>query len=70
MFNVIRLVAARWKLDVAFRSEIGSLEIDTGSSMSKIAISDNRSARYRQCLRQAGKREVLFQLPDKTLFQA
>ena len=25
---------------------------------------------YRQCLRQAGEREVLFQLPDRTLFQA
>jgi hypothetical protein len=35
--------------------------------MSKSAILDDRNARYRQRLRKAGEREVLFQLPDKTL---
>ncbi len=35
--------------------------------MPKAATLDDRNARYRQRLRQAGEREVLFQLPDKTL---
>jgi hypothetical protein len=35
--------------------------------MQKAATLDDRNARYRQRLREAGEREVLFQLPDKTL---
>ena len=35
--------------------------------MPRAATLDDRNARYRQRLRQAGEREVLFQLPDKTL---
>lgn len=35
--------------------------------MQKEATSDDRNARYRQRLREAGAREVLFQLPDETL---
>ena len=35
--------------------------------MQKTATMDDRNARYRQRLREAGAREVLFQLPDETL---
>jgi hypothetical protein len=35
--------------------------------MQKAATLDDRNARYRQRLREAGEREVLFQLPHKTL---
>ena len=35
--------------------------------MQKAATSDDRNARYRQRLREAGEQEVLFQLPDTTL---
>ena len=35
--------------------------------MPKAATLDNKKARYRQRLRQAGGQEVLFQLPGKTL---
>ena len=35
--------------------------------MQKATTSDDRNARYRQRLREAGEREVLFQLPDTTL---
>jgi hypothetical protein len=35
--------------------------------MQKTATTDDRNARYRQRLREAGAREVLFQLPDETL---
>ena len=35
--------------------------------MQKNATMDDRNARYRQRLREAGAREVLFQLPDETL---
>jgi hypothetical protein len=35
--------------------------------MPRVATLDDRNARYRQRLRDAGEREVLFQLPDKTL---
>jgi hypothetical protein len=35
--------------------------------MTKAATLDDKHARYRQRLRAAGGREVLFQLPDKTL---
>jgi diphthamide synthase subunit DPH2 len=35
--------------------------------MQKATPSDDRNARYRQRLREAGAREVLFQLPDETL---
>ena len=35
--------------------------------MQKTAAMDDRNARYRQRLREAGAREVLFQLPDETL---
>jgi hypothetical protein len=35
--------------------------------MQKATPLDDRNARYRQRLRDAGAREVLFQLPDETL---
>jgi len=35
--------------------------------MQKVAPSDDKNARYRQRLREAGGREVLFNLPDETL---
>lgn len=35
--------------------------------MQKTATMDDRNARYRQRLREAGAREVVFQLPDETL---
>ena len=35
--------------------------------MPRVATLDDRNARYRLRLRDAGEREVLFQLPDETL---
>jgi hypothetical protein len=35
--------------------------------MKKVACQDDRNARYRQRLREAGAREVLFHLPEATL---
>ena len=35
--------------------------------MQKATTSDDKNARFRQRLREAGEREVLFQLPDTTL---
>jgi hypothetical protein len=35
--------------------------------MKKAAAMDDRNARHRQRIREAGAREVLFQLPDETL---
>jgi hypothetical protein len=35
--------------------------------MPRAAILDDKNSRYRQRLRQAGEREVLFQLPGETL---
>jgi len=35
--------------------------------MSKPVAYDQRNVRYRQRLREAGEREVLFQLPDETI---
>ncbi|MBS0641861.1 MAG: hypothetical protein JSS43_18515 [Proteobacteria bacterium] len=35
--------------------------------MQKVDALDDRNARYRRRLRDAGEREVLFQIPDETL---